>query len=246
MEFPIILETIEEKIRFWMQYEQGLPQIPYRGNEIYFDEYRSRHDLDCRFLGGNLNADTIFSLWQPLKNTLVALHGEEKLAEDFISVKKRRNFLQRLLNAGLEHYLPEEELAVQLLSQLFVLGQGRENVMLLSNRGINSMRGGEPYQDYMPYFLLECFDTGKFSHFFNKDVSILRAWIMREELQIFFEDEFLVPESIIDLSGSGDLRNPTPPTGASREENLTALCNMHQNYINLLKQRGERLLANLL
>lgn len=235
----LIADPIEAKLRFWIEYEKNLPQIPLRGNEIFFDEYRSQNDLDCRFLGGNLGADTLFSLWQPLSLALLALNEEENLVQNLGTVRKRQHFLQKLLNSGLEPYLPSDEPLVIELRKLFARGQQRENVMLLSNRGLNEMRALPPYHDYMPYFLLECFRGGKFAHIFNKDEGLLRFWLMREELQVFFDDGFLVPEAILDLSGSGDPRIHLPPKGNSFEEEVANLLSMFQDYNAILEERAE-------
>lgn len=232
-----ILEPIEEKIRFWINYEKGLPQIPYRGNEIFFDEYRGRYDLDCQILGGNLNADTIISLWNPLRLTLTTLHSEEELNQRLGVVNKRQNFLQKLLNAGLEEFLNPEEEVVELLSELFYKGQQRENVILLNNRGLNAMRGAAPYHDYLPYFLKDCFKGGPFSHIFNHDDQLLRDWIMREDLQLFFDDGYLVPEAILDIAGAGDITIDHPPKGENLEESLDNLAEMLSKYVDILTER---------
>ncbi len=233
-------DPIEHKLRFWIEYEKNLPQIPYKGNEIFFDEYRKLHDLDCQFLGGNLSADTIFSLWEPLRLALITLNDTEELESKLGIPRKRQMFLQKFLNSGIDPYLPPEHPVTQELRKLFFHGQGRENVMLLSNRGLNEMRSVPPYHDYMPYFLVECFKGGKFAHIFNQDEGLLRFWLQREELQDFFEDRFLVPEAVLDLSGSGDVRNHLPPP----DQGETALLSMFQKYNFILTQRWEALLGN--
>lgn len=239
-----LLEPIEHKIRFWIEYEKNLPQIPFKGNEIFFDEYRSRYDLDCQFLGGDLSADTIFSLWLPLQYALQRCNDEEQIAQTMGPIRKRQLFLQKLLNQGLEQFLPPELPVVQRLSHLFLLGQGRENVMRLSNRGLNLMRGQSPYDDYMPYFLVECFKGGKFAHIFNQDEGLLRFWLMREELQGFFEDEFLVAEAVLDLSGTDDVRNGVPPRSQDTEEDQGFLTEMLDQYITILEERREKLIQS--
>ena len=51
-------ESIIKKINYWKSYDGT------------GDEYRKTHDLDCIQTKGNLAADTIFSLWLPLRYTL--------------------------------------------------------------------------------------------------------------------------------------------------------------------------------
>ncbi|MFI3255179.1 MAG: hypothetical protein R3Y63_12730 [Eubacteriales bacterium] len=230
-----------QKLHFWIEYEKNLPQIPLLGNEMFFDEYRKYHDLDCRLTGGDLRADTIFSLWLPLRYTLVSLHTLPVLQENFGKVAKRQDFLQKLLNRGLAEFLPEESPVVQALQELFIRGQGRENVMILINRGINGKRGNPPYFDYMPYFLRECFAGGDFAQLFNRDEQIVRSWMMREELGMFFHDDYLVPEEIIDLAGTGDLAQGHPMEGKTGEEAILAVTEMIQKYNLILEERRKRL-----
>lgn len=52
------METIKTHIQYW---------IDYKGDG---DEYRRTHDLDCILTDGNLFADTLFSLWLPLRYVL--------------------------------------------------------------------------------------------------------------------------------------------------------------------------------
>lgn len=231
-----------DKIQFWITYEKNLPWLPLRGNEIYFDEYRRDNDLDCRLAGGDLRADTIFSLWIPLRYTLVVMNGLSWLQEEFGEVKKRQTFLQKLLNYGLEDLLPCDEPLVQVLQELFVRGCGRENVMILLNRGLNDMRAQPPYLDYMPYFLRECFQGGKFFQLFNRDMAVVRSWMMEQELQFFFQDGYLLPESLLDLARSGDITQGHPMMGKTPEIGEADLLAMLQQYNEILKQRREVLL----
>lgn len=242
------LEPIAQKIRFWVAYERNLPSLPHRGNEMIFDEYRSQNDLDCRLTGGSLNADTIFSLWYPLQYSLEVLHEADWLRERVGEIRKSEKFLQNMLNYGLEELFPPESELVQRLRDLFILGQGRENVMLLLNRGLNPMRAALPYEDYVPYFLRECFEGGAFAHMFGKNMEILRNWIQREELQMFFRDGFLLPEEIMDLSGTGDLTQGNPLyRGEERlegEEAERAVMEMLARYVDVLLTRREALAAS--
>lgn len=236
-------EPFRIKLKFWIDFVNNFPNIPRRGNELIFDEYRRDHDLDCRLAGGDLKADTIFSLWLPLRYTLISLHGLPWLQEHFGKVEKSTKFLQSMLNYGLEELLPEDKLVVQQLRNLYILGQGRENVMILINRGLNPMRGGPPYHDYVPYFLKECFEGGAFFHFFNKNPEVLRNWLMREELQFFFEDGYLTPEALYDLSGTGAITVGHPfvriEGNLEGEEAQEATAQMIFRYVEILKMRRQ-------
>ena len=54
-----------------MDYEPIINQLSYWINyKGSGDEYRKNNDRDCILTEGNLYADTIFSLWLPLRYTL--------------------------------------------------------------------------------------------------------------------------------------------------------------------------------
>ena len=75
-----VYEPIKMKIKEWLNYELNEPKVPYYGNEELFDEFRSGNDRDCVLTNGNLYADTMFSLWTPLKNTILRINSEEEIA----------------------------------------------------------------------------------------------------------------------------------------------------------------------
>ena len=58
----------------WIEYEENKPKTKYDEDSENHDKFRSEHDLDCVLRNGNLHADTIFSLWLPLRFALVRLH----------------------------------------------------------------------------------------------------------------------------------------------------------------------------
>lgn len=55
---------------------------------------------------------------------------------------------------------------------------------MLPDRQLNSLRGGEPYWDYIPAFLLASFPNGEFAHYWNSPEEHLE-WIEREYFQVF-------------------------------------------------------------
>lgn len=227
-----IYEPIKRKINSWLSYEQNKPKIPYKGNEKLHDDYRSKNDLDCILNDGNLHADTIISLWLPLRMVLVRINGYDKLNE-LENINNRFLFLKKLIldNNTLEKYLPVDDERVVLLSKLFEIGQKKENTMILPRRDMQSK--GEKCYDYMPYFLYECFQGGMFSEPFENDIEKLREWVNEQKLSMFFKEEKIQKENIIDLSGSGDIKNNIPP---SKME-----LNMLKNYIDILEKRSSEI-----
>lgn len=219
-----IYEPIRRKIEEWIDYDVHSPNVPYQGNEKVHDEYRRWHDRDCVLTGGNLYADTMFSLWRPLANTIIRLNGGS-----VIHGGKYRFIRELLKEDNMEKLLPVEQQIVQKLSVLFELGLGRENVFLLPNRELNVARGRKPYEDYVPFFLLESFGDGVFAHYWNSPEEHLQ-WIEQEHFQVFFDGD-ISPENIKDLSGAGDIRKPLAPDGIQPMERML------DNYIRILQER---------
>ncbi|WP_282924013.1 hypothetical protein [Mediterraneibacter massiliensis] len=217
---------IREKIRYWRKKTKA------------GDLYRQKTDLDCILTDGNLNADTIFSLWLPLRYVLNHFacaswekwkeYEYEELKPKKVGLKEYPEFLNDLL-ANMEEYLPAEKLTA-LLSVLFDLGQQRCNVMILPYRAWNRRRGEAPYWEYLPHFLYDLLRTD--SPIFLQAMS---AWIRSEHLEMFFMDERLEKESLKDLAGTGMVWKHAPKN-IDLEKLLT-------NYIAILKERKKRLSA---
>lgn len=219
-----IYEHIQEKVLDWIWYEEHKPQTKYEEDKISHDIFRQEHDLDCVLSNGNLSADTIFSLWLPLRFTLVSINGYKKLNE-FGDLNNRYFFLKVLLKRNvMETLLPKGNESVKLLSRLFQLGQTKANVMILPNRYLQ-VRGMAPYYDYMPYFLLECFVGGNFHEVFGTDEKLI-AWIIQEKLEDFFCGE-ICKQNIRDLAGTNNIKCGIP-------KNIDLLLN---NYIDILESR---------
>lgn len=215
-----------------MNYEPILAKIEYWKNYCGSgDEYRKAHDLDCILTNGNLFADTLFSLWLPLRYSLNFFEvprwtywkefEQANLRKQRLCLKDYTPFLSEL-QRNIGSFLPEHEITDKLI-QLFVLGQKRCNVILLPQRSWNSKRGCSPYFDYIPHFLYDALT--------ETNTEIIEAWIRRENLHILFENGVIQKENICDLAGTGDVRCHTP-----REINLSMLLG---NYVRLLELRKD-------
>lgn len=228
MEKNSIYKPIREKIEEWIRYDEHAPKSNYREHPEEHDEYRRRHDRDCVLTDGNLHADTIFSLWLPLRHTIVRINDREAI-NAVGNIRSKYAFLRGLAKGdNLERLLPAELPIVSKLSTLFALGLGRENVFILPERWLNSARGIK-YHDYVPKFLMECFPGGEFARCF-KDKDALVRWVQEEHLECFFDGD-IVPENLKDLSGAGDIDISLPPEG------IEAMERMLERYIEILQER---------
>lgn len=226
-------EPIIRKVNSWINYEKNRPTCSYKGNEKVHDTYRACNDLDCVLTNGNLYADTIFSLWLPLRYTLLAFHTLEEIIEITGEPLSKQNlsFLEKITNPNmLQILLPINDVRVIKLLKLFEIGQTRANVMLLPERIMNSQRGFAPFYDYMPYFLLECFEGGRFAKFFGSE-DILCEWVLKERLTMFFSGD-IKKENIIDLACTNSIKYGVP--GEHLNEML-------EQYIRILEERTNSL-----
>ncbi|MCM1084163.1 MAG: hypothetical protein NC428_11900 [Clostridium sp.] len=224
-----VYEPIRKKMQEWIWYDDNEPKGNYFANKKEHDEFRSLHDRDCVLTGGELKADTLFSLWLPLRHTIVRMNDAEKI-KAVGNINRKCDFLRELIKGdNLEKLLPEKEEVVKKLSILFELGLCRENVFLLPDRQLNCARARKPYYDYVPVFLLESFPGGAFAHYWNSPEEHLQ-WIEKEHLEMFFDGE-VSPDTIKDLSGSGNVRISLAPEG------IDAMECMLDNYSNVLRER---------
>lgn len=207
-----ILEPIQRKIDAWIYYEDNSPKTEYWTHREAHDKYRSENELDCILADGNLHADTIISLKFYLRQVIYKIwdgkkiwNNSEYIPSERKNPKKFWAFMKEL-QKNLGDYLPENSPLVQKLCILFRYGQTRANVMILPDRQMQR-KGEEPYYDYMPHFLYECFQGGNFSEYFAGD-NDLKEWIRREHLEMFFKDRAnLSPDSIIDLNANGNIKS---------------------------------------
>lgn len=207
------METIKTHIQYW---------IDYKGSG---DGYRRTHDLDCILTGGNLYADTLISLWLPLRYVLNYCNIEQW--EDYRRKKDLKNnddFLH-ILKDNIQTFITDKQLLGK-LEKLFVLGRTRANVIILPYRWWNNLRGGDPYWEYFPHFLYDLLNTEDESFF-----KTMQEWIMREHLHMFFDGE-INKDKIKDLCGMG---NPWSHYPGDKQFDVHKLID---NYISILAQRS--------
>lgn len=190
------------------------------------DEYRKTHDRDCILTNGNLYADTIFSLWLPLRYTLEFVNCDKWNEWKKKDVRKQDiDFFDDLIE-NINTYLPEEKIEKLHLDKLFHFGMKRANVMILPYRQWNTQRGNFPYYEYMPHFLYDKLNTENIDF-----LNVVKKWILDEHLDMFFNDGNIDKESIIDLAGTGSVTSHKPEA-----INLEVL---FKNYIDILEKRSK-------
>jgi hypothetical protein len=246
-----IYEPIIKELAYWKDYHMRDSERRAKKSQgdttvCSGDEFRAANDRDCILTGGNLSADTIFSLWLPLRHTIKRINSDEEISK-IGNIKDKNSFVCALLEGdNLKKLLPKDIGIVCTLSELFTYGMERENVMLLPKRyfsqggrkkSLNCARGGEPYWDYVPRFLYEMFQGGDFADAVGNDDEVCQAWIKEQNMTMFFKDGILDREHIIDLAGSGNVMVSIAPKGSSYEEGLLLQENMLRNYIDVLKLR---------
>lgn len=215
---------ILQKIKYWRDYTAT------------GDLYRQEHDLDCILTGGNLFADTLFSLWLPLRYTLNYYGGEfwdnwkefeaKKLRPQKLGLKNCPDFLNSLIE-NIDIFLPPRKLTV-LLSELFALGQQRCNVLILPYRSWNSRRSCQPYWDYLPHFLYDLLKTVENTAESSIFLNAISTWLKSEHLEMFFNGS-VDKNNLRDLAGTGAVWRHKP-----NEINLEYLLLSH---IDILRER---------
>jgi hypothetical protein len=160
------------------------------GNQTYgrpaYDEWRKKNDLDVVWLGGDLHADTIFSVWMPLKMCLQSLAGNtfSRKGSRGTPVKNQEDYDDIIEN--IIPYLPRKDELVEELYQFAELASTKANVMRLPIRQMQIR--GKYYYDQMPKTLYECFEGGAFSKYFKSDDAV-KEWVKTEKLEMFFNGD---------------------------------------------------------
>ncbi|WP_026653683.1 hypothetical protein [Butyrivibrio proteoclasticus] len=211
---------IKKHIQYWIDYDG-------KG-----ERYRRENDLDCILTGGNLFADALISLWSPLKYVLE--YENNRCWQEFDPKDRSKNnnkFLEKIKD-NVENFIPDEDLRGK-LERLFELGRTRANVIILPYRKWNTLRGGNPYYDYMPYFLYDILNVNADEEFAEFGEAV-QNWIRREHLEMFFDGNVIKRENIKDLCGIGTVT----PRWMNKKESFDIRL-LLENYIEILEERSE-------
>ena len=148
---------------------------------------RKTTDLDCIYLNGDLNADTLISFWTPLKWVLQILHPKQKFYKIVRDGKDPYRYLKEL-EKNLSGFLPQNDELVKLIYKLASLAETRANIISLPVRKMNVLRYSYFY-DEVPPTLDHAFKDGRFHHYFGSDEAVLE-WICEQKLQpAFYNNE---------------------------------------------------------
>lgn len=185
------------------------------------DKPRAKNDLDCLYFSGDLKADTIFSVWNPLKMVLDNLNPNEKLYKTNKYGSDPYKYLKKIRD-NIDFYLPRNEQMVKELYHFANLAETRANYMLWPSQGPNVQR--KDYYDQMPPTLYNCFPNGDLSRYFDNKVT-LNEWLIREDLGMFFSSGVYSKENINPLISS--MKSNTWKWLKVRDEIIEMLQNMN-------------------
>lgn len=229
-----LLMPILKKLKYWRDFDKGYKkQASPEGKK----QYRILNDLDCQLNDGNNYADTLFSLWWPLKFTLREISARWWKKDEFYSfilcdMQSDEVYLKRL-----EKFLPVDNELVVLLSELFVYGTKKCNTFILEKffieetdcfgwenkeYSLNIIKGIPPYNDYIPFFLYNCLKgeafvwkgiktncTYKGRAFQTAEAAV--EWIKKQHLEVLFmSSENICVDGIIKISGKDNIRDNKP------------------------------------
>ncbi|WGG44201.1 hypothetical protein [Rossellomorea sp. DA94] len=165
-------------------YNKKFEELTYKERNKYLkanDEWRKKYDLDVMHLNGDLCADTIFSIWMPLKMCLqnsdaypYSEHGE------YQKPYKSNPYISNIIK-NIDTYLPYDKW--EELYRFVRIALTKSNVMKLPERIMQER--GRLYYDQMPKTLYECFKEGRFSQCF-KDIQV-EEWVKKQNLTMLFE-----------------------------------------------------------
>lgn len=199
------------------------------------NEWRKMNDLDCIWLDGDLNADTIFSLWTPLKMCLQCLASNrfKWVGNENIPIKNQKYINE--IKSNINAYLPRDDDLVKELYRFAELASTRANVMRLIDSNMQERGDAKlKYYDQMPKTLYECFDGGRFSKNFSGNERV-QKWVREEALEMFFIGGEISKDKIKPLI------KRMKPYEAEWLNKKTELLEMIKNYNEILEIRQEKL-----
>lgn len=191
---------------YWMEGENSLPKWENTDEgRARYDAWRRENDIDCLYLNGKLEADTLFSAWTPIKWVIGCTNRGRG-----VRLSKTPDYMKHLVE-NKEYYLPQDHELVKLLKHFLELAEGRWNYILLPNREMNceryrvSINGrSENLYDEVPATLYHIFQKESLGKYFldvsgEVDETKVKEWIRQEHLEMGFENDKLDVKNIIPL-----------------------------------------------
>ncbi|WP_102264464.1 DUF1413 domain-containing protein [Mesobacillus jeotgali] len=203
-------------VNYLQYFKQGIHE-----SEISLNErWRKENDLDVIWLDGDLNADTIFSVWMPLKMSLQSsktypykMKGNKYYPYKDDAYQGKQGIIHFLSDiiSNIDKYLPRNEW--EELYQFAELASTISNVIRLPDKGRGMQKRGiieivdgkqiivDSFYDQIPRTLYECFEGGEFRNkyknreYFKNDKE-LKDWILDQDLDILFSNGVISRETI--------------------------------------------------
>ena len=234
---------ISNFFEYWIKGIRSMPD--YDTDRENYNSWRKDNDLDCLYFDGDLNADTLMSVWTPLSWVLNYLNEDsgEKFYKQARDHEDRCFYLNKLV-AEQDKYLPKNNELVQLLERFAELAELRCNYILLPDEKMNADRysvmiDGERVwlYDQVPATLYHIFEKKSLGKYFlnesgEVDKGKVSEWIWNEHLEHGFYGEIIEQEHVIPLFSDANPSIAKLP--ATEKEIKEALDNM----INFLKERS--------
>jgi len=201
------------------------------------DEWRQSNDLDCLYFDGDLRADTLISMWTPIK-WVVDFLNQDTGKKFYKRIKDASDPLSdlKLLADDRDTYMPAKHEFTLLLDRLLELAELRCNFILLPDRRMNCdrycIRRGEEklwLYDSVPATLCHIFNPDTLGKYFT-DIKP-EEWVISEHLDVAFIDEIVDVNHIIPMICN---TNPEKPHWLTNEENIRQALNY---MIELLERR---------
>lgn len=198
-----------------------------------YEKPRAENDIDCLYFAGDLRADTIFSVWTPLKFVLDNLNPHERFYKtNRYDNQNPHKFLLKI-KADIDRFLPKDNKMVQELYRFAELAEKRVNYIKWPKQGINGQRYDDDF-DQIPPALYKCFPDSpdnKYCSYFNNDEIELLKWIRDEKLEPLFKNGSVKKENIKPLIS---IMKPYESKWLKDENEILE---MLQNYNSILEER---------
>ena len=203
------------------------------------DEWRKENDLDCMYYKGDLRADTLISVWTPMRMVLDYFNKDKGMV-----FRKRAtgegdiNKYLKMIVSDTTRYLPANHILTSLLNELLMWAEKPCNYILLPYEEMNCNRysinnNGETLwlYDFVPCTMYHIFDHETLGRYFDGECAA-KEWILREKLQCAFYNNEISIDKIIPMTKGMNISRPR--LLATEKEIKEMLCYM----IDLLKRRN--------
>lgn len=198
-------------LNYWMKGQDVF--VSYDSNNLQlYHEWRRANDLDCIAKGGDLRADTLVSMWTPIKWVLNCLNPDIKVYKT-AKGSDPNCYLRKLRDEYEVYFTSEDDEKKSLVAKLDRLCQLAElecNFILLPGDGRDNGSGMNPERyclkrddkttylyDQVPCTLYHVFENDTLGKYFQNEDDVV-SWIKREHLDVGFNGD-ISQENIIPM-----------------------------------------------